>query len=482
MTTNKFNDPDPAMTQAPAAPTTSTKPLWKTFLTFLIPMILSNVLQSLSGTVNTIYLGQMLGVNSMAAATSFFPIMFLLIAFVLGLSTGATVLVGQAWGARDIDRLRAVAATILKVTIALGLCIAVFGGLFAGNILRLVATPPAIIVEATAYARVMFIAAPVLFLFLLFTSLLRGVGDTVTPLIALALSTVIGLILTPLLIHGWLGFPPLGSASAAFASATGWVCALTWLAYRLKQRAHPLAPGKLLTGHISVDAIILRRVLKIGIPTAIQMIVMALSEMALLGMVNRFGSEATAAYGAVNQVMAYVQFPAISIAITVSILGSQAIGAGRVHELGSITRTGVLLNLIITGGLVAIAYAFSGLLVRLFIADDAVIQLTQRVLHVVLWSSILYGMAGVFSGMMRASGTVLIPTALSILAIVAVEIPVGWFMSEWKGAPGVWIAYPAAFCAMLIMQASYYRFSWRPRSAELARKVALSLAAKRNPV
>ena len=466
------------MNQASITAGAPQKPLWKIFIAFLVPMIFSNVLQSLSGTVNTIYVGQMLGVNAMAATTSFFPIMFLLIAFLLGLSVGATVLIGQAWGAQDLERVTNVGATVLTVVLALGLAIAVIGGVFAEHILRLVKTPPAILADATSYARIMFIAAPLLFLFLLFTSLLRGVGDTVTPLIALALSTAVGLGLTPLLIRGVAGLPSLGAASAAYASAAAWIFALAWLSYLLGRRRHPLAPLTLLARQRDFSRAVLSRILRIGIPTAVQMIVMALSELALLGMINRFGSGATAAYGAVNQVMAYVQFPAISIGITVSILGAQALGAGRVQQLGAIVRTGLLMNLIITGGLVLLGYAGSGLLVRLFVDDAEVVGLTQLALHIVLWSSVAYGMTGVFSGMMRASGTVLWPMALSILSIVAVEIPAGWIMSRKLGAPGVWIAYPVAYCAMLAMLAAYYWFWWRPRRAELARKIAASLAEK----
>ena len=100
------------MNQASITAGAPQKPLWKIFIAFLVPMIFSNVLQSLSGTVNTIYVGQMLGVNAMAATTSFFPIMFLLIAFLLGLSVGATVLIGQAWGAQDLERVTNVGATV----------------------------------------------------------------------------------------------------------------------------------------------------------------------------------------------------------------------------------------------------------------------------------------------------------------------------------------------------------------------------------
>src|SRR5689334_5928239 len=129
------------MNQASITAGAPQKPLWKIFIAFLVPMIFANVLQSLSGTVNTIYVGQMLGVNAMAATTSFFPIMFLLIAFLLGLSVGATVLIGQAWGAQDLERVTNIGATVLTVVLALGLAIALIGGVFAEQILRLVKTP-----------------------------------------------------------------------------------------------------------------------------------------------------------------------------------------------------------------------------------------------------------------------------------------------------------------------------------------------------
>ena len=108
----------------------ASRPLWKTFLIFLAPMLLSNILQSLSGTLNNVYLGQMIGVGALAAVSSFFPVMFFFIAFTIGLGAGASVLIGQAWGAREPDKARAVAGTTLTVGVLFGLCVAVFGGAF----------------------------------------------------------------------------------------------------------------------------------------------------------------------------------------------------------------------------------------------------------------------------------------------------------------------------------------------------------------
>ncbi len=186
-----------------------------------------------------------------------------------------------------------------------GLAIALFGGLFAPHLMTLLATPPDIMAEATHYARIMMIAMPVTFAFILATSLTRGVGDTVTPLVALGVSTVIGLIATPALILGWFGLPRLGVSSAAVASAVSSTGTLVWYGLYLRSKNHPLAPDATFLRGMRIDAKLLPTILRLGIPTAVQIASMALAEIVLLGLVNGFGSDATAAYGAINQVISY---------------------------------------------------------------------------------------------------------------------------------------------------------------------------------
>jgi putative MATE family efflux protein len=441
----------------------SPRPLWRVFLAFLGPMLLANILQSLSGTLNNIFVGQMIGVQALAAVSSFFPVMFFFIAFAIGLGAGASVLIGQAWGARDVARVKAVAGTTLCVGLLLGAVIAVFGGWFTQPMLALLKTPPDVLAEATRYARIMLIATPGIFVFLLATSLLRGVGDTVTPLLTLILSTAVGVVLTPALIRGWAGLPQLGVASGACASVVGFGFALAFMAVRLRRMGSPLAPDASLLAQLRIDPRLLKAVLRIGVPTGVQTIVVALAEVALLSLVNRHGSDATAAYGAVNQVVAYVQFPAISIAITASILGAQAIGAGRAERLGAITQTALLMNLCLTGALVLLGYALSRPMMALFITRPEVIEMAQTLLHIMLWSLVIFGMASALSGVMRASGTVLVPTLISIACLALVEVPVAWFMSQRIGLDGVWVAYPVTFAAMLALQGVYYWFVWRKK-------------------
>jgi len=192
--------------------------------------------------------------------------------------------------------------------------------------------------------------------------------------------------------------------------------------------------------------------------------VMAIAELVLLGLVNGFGSDATAAYGAVNQVMGYTQFTAMSISIAVSILGAQAVGGGDRARLDGIVRTGLAFNLVLTGGLVALIYLAPRAVLGIFITDGAVLDLAKELLTIALWSSVPFGLATVFSGAMRAAGVALTPMLLSIFAIVAIELPSAVILSRTIGLEGVWAAYPIVFCAMFILQMGYYLKVWRKRA------------------
>jgi putative MATE family efflux protein len=455
--------PEASSATAAARPT---KPLWRTFLFFLAPMVVANILQSLSGTINGVFIGQMLGTRALAAIAGVFPIVVFFISMVIGIGAGASVLIGQAWGAKEVHKVKAIAGTALALGLLLGALVAIFGGTFTEALLGALGTPPDVLPEAVGYARVMMFAMPGLLVFILSTQLMRGVGDTVTPLLALIVSTAVSCFFTPAFIRGWFGLPRLGVTSAAVAAILSFVVALIAMSIWMRVRKHPLAPDAELLADLRINPRLLKLVVRIGLPTGVQMIVISLAEIVLLGMVNRFGSDATAAYGAVNQVVNYVQFPAMSIAITASILGAQAIGAGRGERLGAITRTGLALNVLITGGLVLLGYLFSRYLVAMFLTSEPVIEIAQTLLHIMLWSTVVYGFSSVLGGVMRSSGSVLVPTAITIFCIAVIELPAAWLLSRHWGLNGVWMAYPVTFLAMLALQAWYYLAVWRKKKIE----------------
>jgi Na+-driven multidrug efflux pump len=208
---------------------------------------------------------------------------------------------------------------------------------------------------------------------------------------------------------------------------------------------------------------IVATVARIGIPTSVNLVMVSLSEIAVLAFVNRYGSTALAAYGAVNQIVSYVQFPAISIGIAASIFGAQSIGAGRTDRIPVVVRSAVILNYVIEGLLIAIVYVFGRAAIALFVKSDATVEVAHGLLLITLWSYAIFGNARIISAIMVSSGTVVWPTLISIASIWAVEVPVAYYLSYHTplALSGVWYGYPAAFIAGLAMQLAYYYLVWK---------------------
>ena len=242
---------------------------------------------------------------------------------------------------------------------------------------------------------------------------------------------------------------------------------LIFLAVYLNKKNHPLRPDWQLLKNIRHQPILSKIILRLGIPTGIQMVTTSVAGLVIVGLVNRYGAEATAAYGAVNQVLNYIQFPALSIAIAASIFGAQAIGAGKSDLLAKVTRTALGMNLMITGMLVVLAYLFSKYLMALFITDPQVVELGQQLLFIVLWSILFFGGSAIFASIMRASGTVTVPMIINVLAILLIEVPCAYLFSQWWGLQGIWYAYALAFVSLCILQGLYYQFVWKKKTIEV---------------
>jgi putative MATE family efflux protein len=447
----------PATTAAPPS-------LLRSYAGLLVPLMLTNVLQAASGTLDGIFLGQMLGSGAIAAVSVFFPIFFFLLAVIIGLSAGTTVLIGQAWGAGERDKARAVAGTAVAMMLVAGLVVAVAGSALAAPLLRLLNTPADVFEAALGYTRLMMAGMPLVFLFWLATSMSRGVGDAVSPMWTLGLATVLSLALTPAFIKGWAGLPRLGTESAAASTLIAYAVALCWMLVRWHRNGHALAPDRAFARQVRIDPATARLILRISVPSSLQMLTMAVAEIVLIGLVNAHGPNATAAYGAVNQVMSWVQFPAMSLGIAASILASHAIGAGKPERLGPLVRAGLALNIAVTGACVAAACLLAPPLTGLFITDGPTHALATRLLWTVAWSVVVLGFGNVLVSVMRASGTVLGPVALSAAAILGIELPLAYGLNGAIGLQGIWWAYAAGFVAMAALHAAYFGLVWRRRA------------------
>lgn len=438
------------------------RPIWQSLLIFLVPLLLSNWLQSLGQTINYIYLGRFIGTDAFAAAGNFFPIVFLVVSFLLGLGTASSILIGQAYGAGDIPRVKMVAGTTLGLASILGIAGGALCAVFVDPLLHMIGTPHDIFELSKQYARVIFISFPVLFTYLIYSTCLRGVGDSRTPFVFLLMSTALTIAITPAFIFGWLGLPKLGILSAAWSNIVATAITLVALWIALARTHSPLALDRaVLRAAVAPRGRIVLNLVRIGIPTSVTMVTVSLAEIAVISFVNRFGSDATAAYAAVNQVAGYVQFPAMSIGIAASIFGAQSIGAKRAERLGAIIRSSVGLNYVLEGALILLCYIFSGWILGLFLTNQHVLEIARQLLAITLWSYAIFGNASVISGVVRSSGDVFFPMLITAGSIWCVEVPVAWYLSHKIGLSGVWYGYPAAFVVILALQFTYYEVIWR---------------------
>ncbi|GLV63764.1 MATE family efflux transporter [Bacillus mycoides] len=441
------------------------KPIWKSMSMFLVPLLLSNVLQSVGQLFGMVVVGRWLGVNDLAAISAFFPLFFLLVSFVIGIGSGSSILIGQAFGAKNEERLKAIVGTTLTFTFIIGVVLAVVGSVFALDIMRIMGTPENIINISVHYARILFISMPILFLYFAYTTFMRGTGDSKTPFYFLIVSTALNMLLLPILIFGWLGLPKLDVYGAAYASVISTVITFIVMLVYLKKKNHPLQLDTTVRKYLRMDLELLKLLLRLGIPASINMILVSLSEIAVIAFVNRYGSDATAAYGVVNQVASYVQMPAVSLGITVSIFAAQSIGANQFDRLQKVVKAGIIMNYIIGGVLISLIYLFSRDILALFLTSQTTIEIAHSLVMITLWSYLIFGHAQIISATMRASGTVLWPTVIGVVSIWLVEVPVAYYLSYHTslGIEGIWIGYPAAFIVSLILQYAYYKLSWQKK-------------------
>jgi len=441
-----MNEPE-TTTRAAPAPTLRTH-----YLALLTPLILTHSLQSAGGLLDGFWLGRLLGVHGIATAASFFPVFFLLLSLIIGLGAGATVLAGQAWGAHDAAQVRRVAATAFVAAFGVGLAVALLGAWSAPWLMQALGTPPDILPAAIRYARAMLLVMPFVFVAWAGLSLSRGTGDAVSPMWALLAGTLVSAVCTPVLVAR----TPLGAAGVAVSALVAQLAALTVLIHRWRRNRHPLAPGAGWQDW-KPGVAIAKRMLRIGLPAALQMLSMALAEIVLLGLVNRHGSAATAAYGAATQLLSWVQFPAMSLGIAAAIFSAHAVGAGRRERLPAIVNTGLRLNAVVTALFIVAAHLLAPVALRVFLQPGPVLEQAVVIVRTVAWSVALLGWSNVLVGAMRASGAALIPALLSMAAIVGVEVPVAVALDARFGLAGVFWACPAAFLAMLVLHGLYYR-------------------------
>jgi Na+-driven multidrug efflux pump len=195
----------------------------------------------------------------------------------------------------------------------------------------------------------------------------------------------------------------------------------------------------------------------------LQMLVVSLSSLAMIGLVNREGLVVTAAYGVAQQLWTYIQMPAMAIGAAVSAMAAQNIGAGRWDRIGRIARSGVVFNLVLTGGAVVLLTLFDRQALGLFLGGGSPsLPIAQHIHLVAGWGFILFGVMMVIMGVVRANGAVMVPLVILFVALFPVRIGVAWAAQPWLGVDAIWWSFPAGSVVATLLAIAYYRFGkWR---------------------
>lgn len=446
-----------------------------TLFAFALPILGGNVLQSLNGSVNAVWIGRFLGESALTAVANANNILFFLLGAVFGIGMAATILVAQAMGRHDLAEARRVIGTSATFFTALSVLIAAAGLPLSRQVLQWMGTPASALPYADAYLRTIFLAVPFLYLFAFLSATLRGAGDARTPFLFLLLVVVLDVVLVPLLVFGVGPLPELGMTGAAVATLLANASSLVALLLWLRHRRHPLWISRAERALFRPDWAIVRTLVLKGVPMGAQMVLISLAMIAMMAMVNRHGTETTAAYGAVMQLWTYVQMPAMAIGAACSSMAAQNVGAGLWPRVDATARAGVGFNFLLTGALIVPLVLFDRWTLAVFLPEGSPsLEVARHINHIGVGSFLFFGVTFVLFGVVRATGAVVPPLVMLGLALWGVRVPFANALQPALGVDAIWWSFPASALVAMLMAMGYYRWGgWRrarmlPREEDLA--------------
>ena len=294
----------------------------RNILMFAVPMLIGNIFQQLYSTVDSIIVGNFEGSNALAAISSSVSIQFLLVAVAMGFTGGISVVISQVFGARDHDKLKRVFSTglifMMGLAVVLGLC----GVMISNPLLRMLGTPEEIMVNSSKYLKIMFLGMPAMFLYNMYASVMRAIGDSKTPLWFLIIATIVNIGLDYFFVAN-LG---MGVAGVAWATLIAQGLSGLLCHFYVHAKVPLLSIGK---GEWIFDKDIIGAIINYGFPAAIQQSIVSISMLFIQSFINFFGRNMMAAFGVANRIENFALMPVMNIAMALSMFAGQNIGAGK---------------------------------------------------------------------------------------------------------------------------------------------------------
>ena len=438
-------------------------PIAPTLARFALPLLVTNLLHSLTGTWGAIWVGRSLGADALTAVATATVLMYMVMGSAMGIGTAAGVAIGQSLGARDLTAVKRVVGCAIAFVGGLSLVLASLGWALTPAIVDGMGVPVASRGFAITHLRMTCLTMPGIFTYMVMMMMLRSSGDARTPFRFTLVWIVGAVLLTPLLVSGvgpWGGFGMAGLGLAHLLSS-GLALALIVVYVYLKRS--PIALHGEDLRHLQPDPVLLVLLVKRGLPMAAESVIVQGAYFTLLAMVNSYGAATAAAYAASAQLWGFVQLPSNALAAAMSAMAAMNIGAGRWDRVDQIARRGCLLSFGISSAVTVAMLAAGTLPLQLFVPRDAaVLAQALPINHLVLWGWIALSVTMGLFAMMRANGAMLAPTLIFAATMWAGRVPFAHALQPWLGADAIWWSFPfGSVLSALVAWAWYRRGSWR---------------------
>ena len=418
-------------------------------LHFATPMLLGNIFQQLYNIVDSIIVGNVLGKQALAAVGASFPVIFMVISLLIGVASGTTIVIAQYFGARKLEEVKKAMDTFYIFAFFASILMSILGIFFSEDLFHLLKLPEEILPQAKTYLHIILAGIIIFFGFNGTNAILRGLGDSKTPLYFQIAATLvnIGFDLLLVMVFGW------GIAGAAIATVLAQAGALITAIWYLN-KYHSLIRISLFG--MKFDRDIFKKSLRIGLPTGFQQTFVALGMMALMGIVNTFGTDVIAAYSVAGRIDSLATLPAMNFAAALATFVGQNLGAGKPERVKHGLISTIWMSSIISLTITLVVQLFPSQLMGLFTKDASVIAIGRQYLIIVSAFYIIFSAMFSISGVMRGAGDTLIPMFITLFALWFIRIPAAWLLSRHLGVIGIWWAVPMGMFTGFLLSFLYY--------------------------
>lgn len=397
-------------------------PPWKRILEFSIPMLLGNLAQQLYNTADSIIVGYYVGDNALAAVGSAMPILNLLLALFVGVSTGAGIVVSQSFGARDREGLTKSIGNCLALSAIASVIIMIIGPLLTMPLLTLLGTPESITGWCADYLNIYFWGIVGFFFYNMLSGILRGLGDSVSALGFLLVAAALNVVLDIWFVASF----GMGVAGVALATVLSQGISAVLCYIKL------LRMGDLFDLHfktIRLEAHMAKRILSIGIPSGVTQAIMAMAGMVVLNLTNAMGETVIACNVIIMRVDGFAMMPNFSFGQAMSVYTGQNVGAGKYDRMHSGAKQGSLIAMGFSAVITVILLFFSQYLFAFFTRTPELIDLAVRMIRIMAAGYICMAVTQSLGGVMRGAGDTVTPMWVSIATTFVIRVPVAYLLA-----------------------------------------------------